>query len=498
MGRGERTCRERIKGAGGEARHGGAHAVAAHPRPALAAVLVLAAMLAVAALLAPAAALAKSYSVTDVDIRSSIRPDGTLLVQEWRTFAFSGDFSFVYWELDKEDSEGIEVVGASGPEGPYEPAASGSARKPGTYFVADEGDRVRVELCFSLSDTSARFGIEYRVRGAAKRWDDTAELYWKLVGDRWEVPADHVRATVTPPGGVSGDEVRAWAHGPLWGDVSIRPDGVVVLAVDDLPAATFVEVRMLFPPEAVPKAPRREGPRVSAVLAEEKQLADEANAERAAARRRRGAAIVLGAVLPLVALGLVVFLFFKYGREHRTHFEGPYFRELPDPDLAPALVGALMRWGTVKDADAVATLLDLADRGVIEIVPVDEVKDGLFGSKTKRTYRLTLRREKLDGLRELELKLVDFLFSHAVGADSFTIDELRQAAEDDPKRFRAGWESWRTDVSNAASALGFQERQGAAAMGAAIGVGLLSAVGGFLLSRWGDTRIPLVGLAAGG
>ena len=74
----------------------------------------------------------------------------------------------------------------------------------------------------------------------------------------------------------------------------------------------------------------------------------------------------------------MTFLFFKYGREHRTQFRGRYFRELPDPELAPALVGTLMHWGTVKDSDAVATLLDLANRGVIAIAPVDEEKRGLL------------------------------------------------------------------------------------------------------------------------
>ena len=454
-------------------------------------------LLAAALLLAPAAALAKSYSVTDVEITSRIEADGTLVVQEWRTFDFSGDFTFVYWELEEADSQGIEIVGAGGPDGAMTPTDRPEDRPPGTYFVSDQGSTTRVDLFFDLSDTSARFGIEYRALGAAKRWDDTGELYWQLVGDGWEVGADRVRATVASPPGVTGDEVRAWAHGPLWGTVGIEQDGVVVLEVDDLPAQTFVEVRMLFPRSAVPAAPRADGPRVDAVLAEEGRLADEANAERAAARWKRRAAIALGAVLPLVALGVVLFLFFKYGREYRTQFQGPYFRELPDPDLAPALVGSLMRWGTVKNDDAVATLLDLANRGIITISPVDEEKDGLFGSKTKRTYSLTLERMKAGDLRPLEQKLVHFLFDDAIGADSFTIEELRETAKEKPKSFHAGWEGWRSHVASTASGMGFVEKQGSFAMGGAILIGILSAVGGFVLAMWGETAIPFIGIPAG-
>ena len=459
--------------------------------------VVLAALVVAAALVLPAAASAKSYSITDVEIQSQIQPDGALVVREWRTFSFDGDFTFVYWELDEVGSQGIEVIGASDEQGALTLTDDVGARPPRTYSVMDQGSTTRVDIFFRLSNTTARFGIEYRALGAAQRWDDTAELYWQLVGPGWEVPAARVRATVVPPSGVTRADVRAWAHGPLWGTVAIEDDGVVRLDVDDLPASTFAEVRMLFPRASVPSAPRREGARVAAVLEEEGRPADEANAERAAARWKRRAAIALGAVLPLAALGLVLLLFFRYGREHRTQFHGKYLRELPDPDLAPALVGTLMRWGSVKNDDAVATLLDLANRGVIVISPVDEVKDGLFGEKRKRTYSLTLERPRASDLRPLEQKLVHFLFDEAIGADGFTIDELRDVAKDKPKSFHAGWEEWRAQVASTAKGKGFVERQGSYAMAGTIVAGLLAIVAGFVLSGWGATGWPMVGIPAG-
>lgn len=448
-------------------------------------------------LFAPAAARAKDYSISDVEIQAQIQPDGTLMVREWRTFEFSGDFSFVYWELDEAGSEGFEVVGASGPEGALAPTDDPAARPPGTYAVTDQGSTTRIDVFFRLSDTSARFVIDYRALGAARRWDDTGELYWKLVGPGWGVPTAHMRATVTPPPGVTREDVRAWAHGPLWGNVTIGQDGVVRLEVDDLPASTFVEVRELFPRSAIPSAPRNEGPRVAEVLAEEGRLADEANAERDRARRRRAIAIGAGAVLPLAGLGLVAFLFVKYGREYRTQFRGPYFRELPDPDLAPALVGTLMRWGKVKNEDAIATLLDLANRGVIGITRAEQQKDGLFGPKTKHTYALTLERPEAEGLRPFEKKLVDFLFDDMVGRDTFTMEELREVAEKKKVSFHAGYQAWMSAVASAASGLGFVERQGSLAMGGAILGGVLAIVAGFMLAGYGGSAIPLLGIGAG-
>ena len=46
-------------------------------------------------------ALAKSYEMTSLTIDATVTPDGALHVREQRVFDFSGDFTFVFWELDK-------------------------------------------------------------------------------------------------------------------------------------------------------------------------------------------------------------------------------------------------------------------------------------------------------------------------------------------------------------------------------------------------------------
>jgi hypothetical protein len=76
------------------------------------------------------------------------------------------------------------------------------------------------------------------------------------------------------PDDVARDQVRAWAHGPLWGEVTLEPDARVVLTVDPLPERTFVEGRILFPATALPEAPLAGGPREQAVLEEEQRRAE--------------------------------------------------------------------------------------------------------------------------------------------------------------------------------------------------------------------------------
>jgi uncharacterized membrane protein len=446
-----------------------------------------------AALTLPAAALATSYAIIDVEIEARIETDGTLVVREWRRFR--GDYSRIIWELDEQGSQGIEVIGVGDREGPFTVTYDLENRRPGTYRVSAWGSTTRVDVV-SRSDTpSARFGIEYRALGAAQRWDDTAELYWQLVGPGWGVPADRVRATVTPPPGVTGEEVRVWAQGPLWGNVSIGNDGVVLLEVDDLPASTFVEVRMLFPPEAAPSAPYSPGSHFDAVVKAEAEREAVAEAERAAQQRRRRLAIEVAIFLPAAGLGFIAILFLRRGRERRPKFRGRYYRDVPDPALPPAYVGYLMHSGRIRDTDAVATLLDLANRGVIEIAALDEPvgDDG----RARRTYRLTLLQPKPVGLRRFEKSLITLLFHHMARADAFTMEELRRATADKRKRFGARYDAWRAQVRRSAAGAFSWESPSDLQVGAVFVVGSSAVLGGIMVSVGTESVIPALGIPAG-
>jgi len=400
--------------------------------------------------LAAGPAAAKDFSITAVNIDATVRPNGDLRVHESRTLDFSGDFSFVYWDLATKGSDGVDVTAASGPGADgtgiveYKPTQDPWAKPPGTYDAAVFADRVRVQLFFRVTDSSAQFSIDYVARGAAKRWDDVAELYWQFVGDQATVPADHVRVTVHLPAGVTRDQVRAWAHGPLWGHVAIEPDASVIMTVDPLPAETFVEGRILFPAAALAKAKPTAGAREAAVLAEEKKWADQANSDRFWARVKVIAWSVVGFGFPLVALVLVIVLYIKYGREPKPQFQAQYWRDIPQPPLPPALVGFIWRMGRVGRDDATATLLDLVNRKVIDIERVTVHKERLLGKDDAVTYRLTLHDERLEELLPYERHLVTFLFHQIAESPTLVLSELRELAKTHRTAFAKGYSTWTT------------------------------------------------------
>ena len=424
----------------------------------LAAMLVALAAAGAAGLMA-GPATAKDFTITDVNVDAQVLPNGDLRITDTRTLDFSGTFHFVYWDLATRGSSGIEVTGASGPSPgdparvvPYEPSAvsfvGASTGEVGTYSVVDQSTSVRVQLNFEVGDVAAPFTVEYTARGAAKRGSDIAELYWKFIGADVAVESQHVRVTVHLPAGVTRGQVKAWAHGPLWGNVSIQPDASVVMTVDPLPANTFVEGRILFPAAALSKAAPIAGLREAKVLAEEKQWADEANRSRLWARVKLVFWSIVGIGFPLFALVLIVVLYGKYGREPKTQFQAQYLREIPQPSLPPALVGYIWRMGTIARDDVTATLLDLVYRKVIDLERVNVHKERLIGKDDTVTYKLTLHDERLDELLPYESNLARFLFHDIAGGSTLVLSELKDLAKSKRATFAKGYSDWTKIAGN--------------------------------------------------
>ncbi len=429
-------------------------------------------------------AAAKDFGIRDVTIDAQVLANGNVRVRESRTLDFDGSFSVVYWDLSARGSEGIDVTAASGPG----PDGSGSvaytrdddvlAKTPGT-FTATGSSTVRVQLNFRVSDSAARFTIEYVARGAAKRWRDTAELYWQFVGDEAPIPADDVTVTVRLPDGVTRDEVRAWAHGPLWGNVSIEPDASVRMTVSPLPANTFVEARIAFPADALGKAAPVAEPRLQQVLAEEQALADEANRDRLWARVQVVFWAVIGFGVPLIALVLVAWLYLKYGREPKTQFEAQYLRDLPQPEQPPAMVASILRMGTIGRNDLTATLLDLVNRKVIDLERVTVEKKKLFGKGEATSYRLTLHDERVDELLVYERDLVQFLFHQIAGGSTLVLSELKELAKKKKSAFASGYADWIKKAKKEAERRKFLDAKATrlAALGSAVSFAAIAAAG---------------------
>ncbi len=370
---------------------------------------------------APAAA--KSFRLTLLTTEATVAPDGTMAVREQITYDFDGSFTV-----------GIRS---------FEPASRGQI----TAFTASE-DGVPLDVISpenSISgewewefptavDEQRTFLLTYTVINAVPVGADVGELYWKFVGN--DHPGiDHVSITIDVPSG-EGD-LRAWGHGPRSGRVTVDP-ARVVLAVDDVPAAEFVEARLAIPSSRFTVAPSGE-PRLDRIIGQEDEFASDRDREATLREAGRIAGPVLGG-LGLVAFGLIWRVWGKEPRPPDTI--GEYWQEpLEDP---PAVVSSTLEFGRVDGSAFSSTVVDLAQRGFLTI---DETTEERIGpDKTAYHFRWTGNsREPLQPYEQLAL---DHIFRGRAEASS---DEFAKWARSHPGTAQEFWSKWkrlvRTDVT---------------------------------------------------
>ncbi len=381
------------------------------------------ALVALALLLLPAAAHADGYSMTQTYIGATVEADGSLTVVEGRQFDFDDDINGVFWEINTGSNQqggsvGVDVLSVEEDDTAFNKVDSANKGDDGVYTVEQSDDGVRIKV-FSPHESgdSVIFYVSYTMTGAVMNWSDTAELYWKFVGDGWSADSDDVEMEVyfanaaAGTAAVKGDNFRAWGHGPLTGDVSLDADEpMVTYTIPCVHQGEFAEARIAFPSDWVPQLAASGEERTSTILSEEKEWADEANARRAHARMIANALAVLSVVAAVAFTGTIVVLKLRR-RKPKPLFQDEYFRDVPSADH-PAVLSALMSWNEVPDQAYIATLMKLTDDRVIKLEEATETKKkGLLRrEKEEQTYRITVTDEawkaaKKDGIDRDVLKV---------------------------------------------------------------------------------------------
>lgn len=401
------------------------------------------ALVALALLLLPPAAHADGYSMSQTYIGATVEADGSLTVVEGRQFDFDDDINGVFWEINTGTNQqggtaGVDVLSVEEEDTAFNKVDSANKGDSGVYTVEQTGDGVRIKV-FSPHESgdSVIYYVSYTMTGAVMNWADTAELYWKFVGDGWSADSDDVEMEVyfanaaAGTAAVKGDNFRAWGHGPLTGDVSLDEDEpMVTYTIPCVHQGEFAEARIAFPSDWVPWLSASSEERMSTILSEEKAWADEANARRAHARMIANVLAVLSVVAAVAFTGTIVVLKLRR-RKPKPLFQDEYFRDVPSADH-PAVLSALMSWNEVPDQAYIATLMKLTDDRVIKLeqATVTKAKKGLLKrEKEEQTYRVTVSDAGWKSAKGIDHMVLKVFFAGAKpdenGDRSRTFDELQ-------------------------------------------------------------------------
>lgn len=446
------------------------------------------------ALALPCPALAATFSVEQVDIDATVATDGSLTVAEQRTYHFSEYINGFFWDVPRGTYEGrsldtvvqrievleggraVDIIPASSEEEDAVPEA-------GTYEVIEEPDCLHIKVYWPTEGGAHAFRVTYTIPNLVSRWSDTAELYWQYMPANEGTGAEWTNITATvhlpvPLGEpvIPGENVRAWAHGPLDGHLEIVGSDVVLFS-PGVGSAEFLEARVAFPPSWISEAAPTPTARLQTILDEEKQWADEANARRRSARM---ANVCTTGVMGLAALGtfIATALHKRRNRDEwpKAKFDEPYYRDIPSDDH-PAVLGMLCSGQSLSGKDMTATLMHLTNQGRITLERVVRETEGGFGKVTREyDYRLVRGSDKPNaryvsnraGSSKIDDAAMAFLYDtvagigvhdelaqSATGAPAVLVSSFAKAQKKSPDRYANAYSGWSKAVKSAYQKRGF-------------------------------------------
>lgn len=241
-------------------------------------------------------------------------------------------------------------------------------------FYAMDISSYKYEIAWGIgmdnSSGTREYEIKYTVKDAVALHNDCAELYWKFIGEDFEVPSENITGTIHLPGNLLKEDIKVWGHTrSLNGIINSTDEGTIVFNLEQIPSNDYVEIRATFPKDVISSSKRTDSvDALDSIVAEETRWADKANKRRENEKKMASTiTLVLGIVV--CAAGIVQLLYpIKVMKEADAKIvpliDYDYFRELPREDATPAEAVTLINKSTstaILDFGKVfsATLMDL-------------------------------------------------------------------------------------------------------------------------------------------
>ncbi|MDF2592486.1 MAG: hypothetical protein K0S75_1952, partial [Clostridia bacterium] len=348
----------------------------------------------------------RSYYIESYQISARVDENGDMLVDETLDYVFDGSFNGIYRTLGTEEDRNYENIQVFVIEnGNLTEFIKDNSGRENTYQLIYEENQMKIKAFKKSKDQNKTFVIRYKVSKAATRYIDTAELYWQFTGkNSMDVVVNNYKVLIWLPASVDNASIKAFAHGPLSGNVKINQDGVISLSIDKLRPNNMVEARVLFNTESLDENARFvDEMAYNRIMEEEAKEAEKANKSRMIARILIGLAFVLA----LIEILLILFIYQRYDKEFKPDFQGIYFRELPY-EYSPAVMAVLWNFGKVTTKEITATLMDMVRRRVLQLKVEQNEKHSILGLKTEESYVFSKLEANTSELKQHEQFLIDW------------------------------------------------------------------------------------------
>lgn len=380
-----------------------------------------------------------AYEIESLDIVANIERDGSLEVEE-RVIYDIGEINGILYNIDALGyGKFTDLQIFYEDDGEFKQARNNTAPSEGNFTVSVDDGLYKIKLYAPSQNERKEFIFRYNLTRGVTVYRDIAQLNRKMVGKEWQNSIGNISVTVNLPENVKKDDIYAFGHGPLTGNIEILDGKSVRYTLNDYRPGEFLEVNLLFPKNILtsfnPLLMKNKSA-LKEILDMEGKLAKEAND----ARKRAIIGFYLGRVVLVLAVAwwlfLVVFIYLKNSKRYKVENEyGEYFRELPD-DYSPSIAGTLVSRNLYPSGrELFAMLLDLVRKGHLKL------------EEGEKTTTLILQ-ESGKPLSEEEKFILNWYIRELGDGEKIVLESVEASIKGrgGAKEFNRNYERWRTIV----------------------------------------------------
>ena len=312
-------------------------------------------------------------------------------------------------------------------------------------YTHDVGTSMDTFMFYNPSYRGKSFYIEYILKNVIVGHNDINELRLNMLDSSFNESLDLINIKVNLP--KKATDLRAWAHGPLWGNIKLDDNKEYVLfTIDEYDAYTKIDIRMTFDKELVSTTKVTNVDKLNSIIEEETKRADEANKEREEAikqeeelkkqrealLKRKNTSLGILSSIWLVIAGILLANFRKnHDKEHKSDFNHKYYREFPS-NHSPEVIEYLMN-KKVTSVGFSAAILNIIYKKGLTVEKIRREK-GLIFKKEIDDYVLTSNDSNLkEELTESDKHLRKFLLVSYGDGNSFNLSALETVNDSESK-----------------------------------------------------------------
>ena len=392
-----------------------------------------------------------SYNVDNLRIEAYINPDGSVDINElvqYNAYNING----ILYNIDYKgygDLKNLRVFYEKDSE--FVPAINNNSQRKGTYSLKDSDDLRKIKLYYPMRNTRKWFLFQYTLSQGVTVYNDIAQFNRKMVGRGWQTGIKNVQVKIILPKSVKKEDIKAFGHGPLTGNVDIISGREILYTLKGYYSGEFVETNVLFPKSLIPNikpslVKNEDG--YEKIMKMENKLADKADRKRKFAQMRG----TIGNIVFFLWGGWIIFVvwlnYVKNRKKYKvTNEYGEYFREAPD-DFSPA-VGGSIAYRYVSPNQLLATVMDLVRRDIFEMIE-DRVNN-----------KTILRKNSYDekALKNYEKFVVDWYIDEIGNGTEVSMEEIEENIRDRKNAIKFGrnYEKWESMVEKDLEKVGFEK-----------------------------------------